>query len=148
MEYATAVAGAKLVVVLGHTRCGAVGAAVQAACYPDRAVAPECTHLPSIVESIGRVVDEDCCSLPVGAPASRLQAVVDEVARRNVVQVVREISRESEVIEKLVAEGRVGIVGMLYDVSSGEVTVVPDTAAGLPEAMVKKAAREGVAAWA
>ena len=148
MEYATAVAGAKLVVVLGHTRCGAVGAAVQAACYPDRPVAPECTHLPSIVESIGRVVDEECCSLPVGAPASRLQAVVDEVARRNVVQVVREIRRESEVIEKLVSEGRLGIVGMLYDVSSGEVTVVPDTAAGLPEAMVEKAAREGVAAWA
>ncbi len=148
IEFATAVSGAKLVIVLGHTRCSAVGAAVQMACHPDRPVGPECKHLPSVVDSIGRVVDPELCSLPAGTSASRLQEVIDEVARRNIVQVVREIRHESQAIERLVSEGTVGIVGMLYDVTSGEATIVPGTAAGLPEAVVEKAIREGIAAWA
>ncbi len=148
MEFATAVAGAKLVVVLGHTRCGAVGAALQAACHPDVPVAPECTHLASIVNSIGRMVDQSMCSLPADAPLGRQEAVADELGRRNVMQVVREIRRRSSVIERLVAEGRVGIVGMMYDVATGEVHVVSGTTAGIPDKVVDKAVRRGVAAFA
>jgi carbonic anhydrase/SulP family sulfate permease len=148
MEFATAVAGSKLVVVLGHTQCGAVGAAVKAACHPDEPLAPDCVHLASIVSSIARVVDTDVCAVPSDAPASRKKAVVDEVSHRNVVQVVRDIRRESRVIERLIGEGRVGIIGMLYDVSSGDVIVLPGTAAGLPEAIVQKAIHKGIAAFA
>ena len=75
------------------------------------------------------------------------KAVIDEVSRRNVVQVVRDIRRESRVIERLIGEGRVGIIGMLYDVSSGDVIVLPGTAAGLPEAIVEKAISKGIAAF-
>ncbi len=148
IEFATAVSGAKLVVVLGHTRCGAVGAAWQSACHPEAPVAPECTHLASIVSSIGRVVDQSMCAIPPDASPGRKQAVTDEMARRNVMQAVREIRRRSGVIERLVSEGRVGIVGMMYDVATGDVHVVPGTAAGIPDAVVDKAVRRGVAAFA
>jgi carbonic anhydrase/SulP family sulfate permease len=133
IEFACAVAGARLVVVLGHTRCGAVGAAVQVACHPDVPVAPDCTHLGSIMQSIGRVVDGDTCSLPIDAPAERKQLAIDEVACRNVEQVVRDIRSASNVLESLVKSGQLAIVGMLYDVASGVTRVVPGTVIGLPE---------------
>ena len=44
---------------LGHTRCGAVNAAVKATCNPGLDVAPGCGHLAPIVEAIGRAVDGD-----------------------------------------------------------------------------------------
>jgi carbonic anhydrase len=132
MEFACAVAGAKLVVVLGHTRCGAVNAAVQATCKPELEVAPDCVHLAPIMEYIGRAVQPADCSLPADAPAERRHEVADEVAARNVARVVAEIRRRSLVIEGLIQEGRVGIVGMVYDVSSGAAWVVPGTTAGIP----------------
>lgn len=127
IEYACAVAGAKLIVVLGHTRCGAVGAAVEAACLPDVPVAPECSHLGPIMRSIGRMVDVETCTLARGPGATEKQSAIDDVARRNVSQVVGEIRAASDVIRRLVGDGRVGIVGMVYDVSSGSAWVVPGT---------------------
>jgi MFS superfamily sulfate permease-like transporter len=141
IEFATAVAGAKLIVILGHTRCGAVGAAVQAACQPDVPVAPECTHLAPIMESIGHAVTAAAREQARLTSGDARQAVADEVAWENVAWVVREIRRRSVVIERLVAEGRVGIVGMLYDVSSGAAWIVPGTAAGLPDGAVDQPPR-------
>jgi carbonic anhydrase/SulP family sulfate permease len=136
MEFACAVAGAKLVVVLGHTRCGAVNAAVQAACHPEVPVAPECVHLAPIMESIGKSVDAGSCRLVADAAQERLQTrfqeVADDVAAKNVARVVAEIRRRSGVLDRLIREGRVGIVGMVYDVGSGTTRIVPDTLAGLP----------------
>jgi carbonic anhydrase/SulP family sulfate permease len=136
MEFACAVAGAKLVVVLGHTRCGAVNAAVQAACHPEVPVAPECVHLAPIMESIGKSVDAGSCRLVADAAQeglqTRFQEVADEVAAKNVARVVAEIRRRSGVLDRLIREGRVGIVGMVYDVGSGTTRIVPDTLAGLP----------------
>ena len=136
MEFACAVAGAKLVVVLGHTRCGAVNAAVQAACHPEVPVAPECVHLAPIMESIGKSVDAGSCRLVADAAQeglqTRFQEVADDVAAKNVARVVAEIRRRSGVLDRLIREGRVGIVGMVYDVGSGTTRIVPDTLAGLP----------------
>lgn len=127
IEYACAVAGAKLIVVLGHTRCGAVGAAVQASCLPDVPVAPECSHLGPIMKSIGRMVNAETCTLVRSPTPIEKQSAIDDVASRNVNQVVGEIQADSEVIRRLVGDGSVGIVGMVYDVSSGSAWVVPGT---------------------
>jgi carbonic anhydrase/SulP family sulfate permease len=132
MEFACAVAGAKLVVVLGHTRCGAVNAAVQVACHPEVPVAPECVHLAPIMESIGKSVDAASCRLVADAAKEGFQNVADDVAAKNVGRVVAEIRRRSGVLDRLIREGRVGIVGMVYDVGSGTTRIVPDTLAGLP----------------
>ena len=136
MEFACSVAGAKLVVVLGHTRCGAVNAAVQATCQPGLDVAPGCTHLAPIVEAIGRAVDLDTCGTLARATPEQRQTIADEVARRNVALTVRRILDSSRVIRELVAAGQVGMVGMLYDVSSGSTQVVPGTAAGFSSATI------------
>jgi carbonic anhydrase len=132
MEFACAVAGAKLVVVLGHTRCGAVSAAVQAVRQPDVPVAPECVHLAPIMEGIGRSIEPSMVRLPADASQHDWQEVADDVAARNVARVVGEIRQQSEVLERLIRAGQVGIVGMLYDVTSGAAWVVPGTIAGLP----------------
>jgi carbonic anhydrase/SulP family sulfate permease len=136
MEFACAVAGAKLVVVLGHTRCGAVNAAVKATCQPGLDVAPGCSHLAPIVEAIARSVDHDTCRPYVTGSAERQQEVADQVARRNVALTVGRVLDSSRVLRELVGSGRVGIVGMLYDVVSGATWVVDGTAAGLPEATI------------
>jgi carbonic anhydrase/SulP family sulfate permease len=120
------------VVVLGHTRCGAVNAAVQVACHPEVPVAPECVHLAPIMESIGKSVDAASCRLVADAAKEGFQNVADDVAAKNVGRVVAEIRRRSGVLDRLIREGRVGIVGMVYDVGSGTTRIVPDTLAGLP----------------
>jgi len=132
MEFACAVAGAKLVVVLGHTRCGAVNAAVKAACNPGLDVAPGCGHLVPIVEAISRAVDDETCRPWAHATATQQEAMADEVSRRNVALTVGRVLDTSRVIRDLVAAGNVGIVGMLYDISSGSTWMVDGTAAGLP----------------
>ncbi len=136
MEFACAVAGAKLVVVLGHTRCGAVNAAVKATCHPGLDVAPGCGHLAPIVEAISRAVDDATCRPYTSGTPERQQEVADQVARRNVALTVGRVLDSSRVIRELVADGRVGIVGMLYDVVSGSTWLVDGTAAGLPEATI------------
>jgi carbonic anhydrase len=66
------------------------------------------------------------------------------VARHHVADVVRHIRERSEVIERLVQEGRVAIVGMMYEPLTGSVRVVPGTVAGLPESVVNQPAPAAV----
>ncbi len=136
IEFACSLAGAKLIVVLGHTRCGAVAAAVQAICHPDVPVAPHCVHLKPIIESIGRSVDAEVCQTQLNDSPTTKRSAADTVAWLNVSRVVGEIRAASPVLEDLIQAGRVGIVGMMYDISSGEATVVPGTATGLSESAV------------
>ncbi len=124
MEFACAVAGAKLILVMGHTSCGAVRAAVDLYGSPKSvAEATGCDHLGSVVCQVQESIDPDrhhaCCG---GDPAERA-AFVDEVARRNVERTMERIRRESRTLDALVREGRVAIVGGLYDVRTGQVEV-------------------------
>lgn len=122
VEYACAVAGAKLVLVMGHTRCGAVTAAVELANAPGSVpAAAGCSHLDFIVREIQESVP------PAGArpPAGR-EAVVDAVARRNVARAVGRMRRDSPTLDRLVREGRVAIVGAMYDVSTRTIEFLTD----------------------
>lgn len=132
LEYATVAAGAKLLVVLGHTRCAAIGAALDAACHVDGALPAGCGHLESIITGIAQAVAAETCAELQAADGEVRQAAIDDVARRNVMEVVRAIRTRSPAIERLVQENRLGIVGMVYDVASGVAWIVPGTAAGLP----------------
>lgn len=110
MEYACAVAGAKLILVLGHTSCGAVHATVDQL-KAGRAAASD--NLDSITSYIGRSVGP--------TPAEVDHAFLDGVAARNVGLTLLEIRRRSSILRDLVASGRVAIVGAMYDVRSGRV---------------------------
>ena len=112
MEYACAVAGAKVILVMGHTSCGAIKGAI------DNVVLGNLTLLLARFKAaIDATVFE-------GARTARNPAFVDAVARTQVFKSVEQVRQRSQVLAGLEAEGRVKIVGTMYDVASGVVTLV------------------------
>ena len=127
MEYGCAVAGAKLILILGHTNCGAVTAAVDLACSaanPEQATG--CQHLDHIVNQIQQVIDAPTCERVRETSGDVKAGVVDEVARRNVLRIVEQVVLQSRTICKLVGAGRIAVAGALYDVAAGKVDVISD----------------------
>lgn len=136
MEYGTAVAGARLIVVVGHTRCGAVTAAVELA-GANVAEATGCQHLDPILRDIQHGIDFEH-ALADGKPfaqwdGERKRAFVDEVARHNVLDVCRRIVEHSQTIAELIDKRRIAICGVLYDVSTGRMDFMIDQAIGLAD---------------
>lgn len=126
MEYACAVAGAKLILVMGHTRCGAVTAAVELACSAETAAeATGCQHLEPIVEAIQQSVDPNTCQRLAQLSAAEKESFVNEVARGNVARVTEMVISESQTLSRLHEEGHIAIIGAVYDVVTGEIEFLP-----------------------
>ncbi len=124
MEYACEVAGARLILVMGHTRCGAVTAAVDLAGSPQTvAEATGCEHLEPIIQIIQQSVGKP--SGHAHASPSEKEAYVNGVARANVEHVTDMILSRSRTINKLHGSGRVAIVGAIYDVTTGNIEFLP-----------------------
>lgn len=135
MEYGTAVAGAKLILILGHTRCGAVTAAVNLSCSPQSAAeATGCQHLDHILQEIQLSLDPEACRGMDQLPDPQKEALVNDVARRNVNRVVQAVLQESQTIARLVREGKIGIIGAMYDVVTGNIEFLTATTFSLVEA--------------
>lgn len=127
MEYGCAIAGAKLIVVVGHTQCGAVTAAVQFASSPVSAEqATGCQHLEPIIHDIQQTLTPEEHLRWEQRPERERTDFVNEVARRNVRHMVARIQRESHTIHRLVREGRIAVVGAVYDVESGQIDFFSD----------------------
>jgi carbonic anhydrase len=110
MEFATAVAGSKLIVVLGHTECGAV----KGAC--DRVEMGNLTHtLGNLAPALYAVETE-------GERSSQNKDFVHAVTEENVRLNVQNILERSQVIRDQVENGEVKVIGALHDVSTGTVT--------------------------
>lgn len=134
MEYGCAVAGAKLILVMGHTRCGAVTAAVDLACTGANAEqATGCQHLQPIVRDIQESLTESTCSLMRSSTPEERMAVVDAVARRNVEREMARILDESDTIRRLVEADRVAVVGAIYDVSTGGIEFFDESTGTISE---------------
>ena len=118
LEYACAVAKSKLIVVLGHTRCGAVTSAVDLTIRGQSALeATGCQHLDSLVNEIQQ-------SIPVVTSSHTISATpefIDLVAEENVRRTLTKIREQSQTLRRLEAEGQIAMVGGIYDVSSGSV---------------------------
>lgn len=122
MEYACVVAGSKLVVVMGHTSCGAVNAAVDLICsHKSAAEATGCGNLDGLVTEIQQSIDMRTCKLPNQWLPGEKAAYSNEVSRRNVIHTIHVIRERSTALDKLVREGRIAIIGCQYDVSTGSV---------------------------
>ena len=120
IEYACALAGAKLILVLGHTRCGAVGAAVKFAMNrQDVSEATGCEHLEEVVKDIQLSIRAD--ELQFGHSDAEY---IETIARRNVSQSVTTLLERSAAIRQLVDAGKVAIVGAMYDVTRGELEFI------------------------
>jgi carbonic anhydrase len=108
LEYACAVAGAKLVLVLGHTGCGAIKGALDGV---------KLGNLTGMLENLMPSV-ESVKDVP-GPRNSKNRALVDAVAEANVRRTLAEIRRTSPVLRDLEEAGSIGIVGAMYDVATG-----------------------------
>ena len=114
MEFACAVSGAKLVVVMGHTSCGAVNGAIDHVELGNLTGCLERIH--PAVELVGNSVS--------GEQNSKNAALVAAVTEKNVVNTVRTVRRISPIRRELESKGQINIVGALYDVSSGRVRFI------------------------
>ena len=129
VEYGCAVAGAKLILVMGHTRCGAVTAAVDLLLSTESAAeATGCQHLGSIVHEIQQSIDPIACQGIDQMSAPERESFVGAVARRNVLRSVEMILRQSPTLEALVRDGRIAVVGAMYDVVTGGIEFLTDSA--------------------
>lgn len=113
MEFACKLAGSKLVLVLGHTSCGAV----KGACDHARM-----GHLTSLINKIEPAVAAVKEPKDESLRNSKNAAFVDEVAEVNVLMAIDNIRSQSKILCDMEREGEIAIVGAMYDVSNGEVT--------------------------
>lgn len=123
LEYACAVVGSKLVVVLGHTSCGAVNAAVDLLAAAKKASeATPCANLDGLVTEIQTAINPATLKKPDQWAPGEKAAYTNEISRLNVIHTIATIRKRSSTLNKLVEEGKIAIVGALYDVASGEVS--------------------------
>lgn len=114
LEFACKVAGAKAIVVMGHTSCGAV----KGAC--DKA---ELGNLTQMLEKITPAVD--AVETAEGTDRSSANAAfVDAVAAKNVELTLVKIRENSSVLNEMLEAGEIEITGAMYDVASGKVSYI------------------------
>jgi carbonic anhydrase len=112
MEFACQVAGAKLVVVLGHSHCGAIKGACDGV---------ELGHLTGMLEKLRPAVEGVTFPAEKAERSSANADFVAAVAERNVRSTVEAIAERSDVLRGLRDAGTIGIVGGMYDISTGAV---------------------------
>lgn len=110
MEFACKVAGAKLVVVIGHNKCGAVKGACDHV---------ELGNLTSVMNEIQPAVD-NVKDIP-GERNSKNEAFVEAVAKENVMLAMKEIREKSSILKEMESKGELMIVGAMYDLKTGKV---------------------------
>jgi carbonic anhydrase len=112
MEFACGVSGAKVVLVLGHTACGAVKGAI------DDVILGNLTGLLARIKPAIPATKFD------GEKSSKNSSYVDAVARTNVTLALEEIRRRSPLLEDLEKKGTIKISGAMYELSTGMVEFV------------------------
>lgn len=105
IEYACGVAGSKAILVLGHTKCGAVTAACQGV---------ELGNITALLSKVKPAIKE------VQERTGQLE--VEEVTKSNVNQSIQEIREKSTLLADLEKDGKIKIVGAVYHVESGMVS--------------------------
>ena len=110
MEFGCKVAGAKIIVVLGHTKCGAVKGACDNVALG---------NLTGLIAKIKPAVDQE--SVTAENRNSSNGVFVENVAELNVSLSVKNILLKSPIIADMVKNGDIGIVGGIHDIATGEV---------------------------
>lgn len=116
MEFGCKVAGSKIIVVLGHTKCGAVKGACDHV---------EMGNLTALLTKIRPAVDDE--TLTKENRNSNNSIFVENVATINVKRTVKSIMERSPILKEMIESGQIGIVGGTHDITTGEVTFYPDT---------------------
>lgn len=112
MEFACKVSGSKLVLVMGHEHCGAVKSAV------DNVKLGNITPMLSKIRPVVEKVEYD------GERTSKNKRFVQMVNKRNVLHNVERIRNESPILKEMEDNGEIKIVGAVYDMDNGKVTIL------------------------
>lgn len=140
LEFACRPGGAKLVLVLGHAGSRIVTYAIEhCLSSANTEDITGCPNLDSVLQEIQHCIDpESCRDFATAAPEEKL-AIVSRVSRRHVIRTVGEIVEQSPTLRRLVDEGRVAVVGAMYDADTGKVEFLTDHAVGLSSRPVETA---------
>ena len=107
LEFACAVAGAKVIALCGHTACGAIKGAI------------DDVEMGNLTGLLARIKPAITATKFSGTPSSKDAAYVDAVARTNVLLGLEVIRRRSPTLADLEKKGTILIVGGMYDLSTG-----------------------------
>jgi carbonic anhydrase len=115
MEFACKVAGSKLIVVLGHTKCGAVKGACDHV---------EMGNLTELLSKIQPAVYQE--KQTTKDRSSSNYTFVENVAEINVKRSVKSIIERSFILEQMVENGQIGVIGAMYNIETGVVDFYDD----------------------
>jgi carbonic anhydrase len=116
LEFASKYLGTKLIVVLGHTSCGAI----KAACDNFRE-----GHIGEIINLIRPAVRQEKTILETRDSSN--EEFVAKVCEQNVRVQIKQIMHSSDILEDLLNEKKIGLIGGVYNVSTGQVNFLEDT---------------------
>jgi carbonic anhydrase len=109
IEFATRVAGAKVVLVMGHTACGAIKGAIDGA------------QLGNLTGLLARIRPAVEATTHTGERSSKDAKFVDAVARKNVELTMAKLQEMSPVIQELVTAKKVRVAGAMYDLATAKI---------------------------
>jgi carbonic anhydrase len=112
MEFACKVAGAKLVLVMGHTACGAIKGAI------------DDVHLGNLTGLLAKIRPAVDATEYGGERSAKNYGFVDAVARKHVELTMADIPRHSPVLAELQQSGALKIVGGMYDLATARVDLL------------------------
>lgn len=113
MEFACKVAGAKLIIVMGHQHCGAVKGAI------------DDVHLGNITSMLANIKPAVAMSQNFkGEKTSKNETFVKLVAQNNVRNTIVQIRAKSEILKEMEAKGEIKIVGAFYTLRTGELEFI------------------------
>ncbi len=116
MEFACKVAGSKIIVVLGHSKCGAIKGACEHV---------EMGNLTALLSKIRPAVEDELETTDYRSCDKN--EFVESVAVRNVRRSVKAIMERSLILSDMIKNGEIGIIGGIHDITSGQVTYLDDT---------------------
>lgn len=119
MEFACKVAGAKIIVVLGHSKCGAIKGACDHV---------EMGNLTALLNKIQNAVHAEQST--VENRTSSNEDFVEKVTAINVKRTVQAVMERSPILKDLIEKGECGIIGAHHDISTGEVVFYQDAKLG------------------
>lgn len=116
MEFATKLSTAKLIVVMGHTNCGAVVGACKGVIKG---------HLSELLAKIEPAIEETAMAAG-GKKECNSPDFINTAAKNNVLMIMQQIPQQSPIIKQLLDEHKIMIVGAMHDLATGQVTFFED----------------------
>lgn len=114
LEFACKLAGSKLIVIMGHTSCGAVKGACDHA---------ELGNLTAMLDNISPALNEVKTAEGVDRSSKNID-FVNEVAVQNVHLTIARLKKDSPVLNEMIENDEIKVVGAMYDVTSGKVSFI------------------------